>query len=140
MLWRYGPAVVWAAAIFFSSSLSSPPAADRTPDWLSHGFAYLVLAALVCRGLVGDRGGAGLRELLAAIVITTAYGVTDELHQAAVPGRHATASDVAKDLAGAVAGSLAYGGWRARPRRGARAERRPRATGSPGGVGPIAGG
>ena len=40
-------------------------------------------------------------------LVSVAYGVTDELHQAFVPGRTPDAWDVVKDFVGAVAGSAA---------------------------------
>lgn len=43
-----------------------------------------------------------------AIVICTAYGITDEVHQMFVPGRDSSAADVAADFLGAL---LAAGIW-----------------------------
>jgi VanZ family protein len=113
-LGRFGPAGAWAGVIFLLSSLPSPPGAGSVPDWLSHGAAYLVLAALVSRGLRGDAPEPGARRTLAAIALATAYGISDELHQSGVPGRDASAADVAKDLAGATLGALLYAAARRR--------------------------
>ncbi|MFH1572963.1 MAG: VanZ family protein, partial [Acidobacteriota bacterium] len=44
------------------------------------------------------------------------YGVIDEVHQYFVPGRHATAHDVAADAAGALLALLAIA-YRSRPGR-----------------------
>jgi len=111
-LWRYGPAAAWAGLIFFLSSLESPPGSRSVPDWISHGIAYLVLSALLCRALHGAAGRLSARTLLATIALATAYGITDELHQRAVPGRDASVADVGKDFVGAALGAVAYARWR----------------------------
>ena len=41
--------------------------------------------------------------LLIAFALTTLYGMTDEIHQAFVPGRHSRVGDVLFDAAGALA-------------------------------------
>jgi VanZ family protein len=103
----WGPVAAWAGAIFLASSLSDPPGAGLAPDWLSHAVEYLVLALLGCRAVAG-----GLRRPLApraaalVVVLCVAYGAADELHQSFVPGRDASAGDVAKDAAGAVLGAI----------------------------------
>jgi VanZ family protein len=38
-----------------------------------------------------------------AFVLTTLYGITDEIHQLYVPGRHGQPADVLFDAAGALA-------------------------------------
>lgn len=64
---------------------------------LLHLVAYAVLGALVRRA--GANGAV-------AVAAATVYGLTDELHQAFVPGRDAAAADVAFDLLGAACGVL----------------------------------
>lgn len=109
MLSLWGPVVAWAAAIFMVSSLSLGGGGGGVPDWLSHGGVYAVLSLLLCRALAGGFGlPLSWRGAVLAAVIGTAYGVSDEWHQAFVPERHSTAADVAKDAAGAVLGALAY--------------------------------
>ena len=109
MLGLWGPVVAWAAVIFTLSSLSLGGGVGEVPDWLSHGSVYAILSVLLCRALAG---GFGLllswRGALLAALISTAYGVSDEWHQAFVPQRHSTAADVAKDAAGSVLAALAY--------------------------------
>lgn len=70
------------------------------PDWLpvdklAHAGLYAVLGALFYL--------AGLSPL-AAVMITGLYGVTDELHQAFVPGRQPELLDLLADIVGAAAG------------------------------------
>lgn len=89
-----------------SAQNGAAAAAVPAPDWLSHGSAYLVLAALVCRALTGGfRRHVGRRDLLLAVALCTLYGLSDEYHQSFVPGRDASAGDVLKDFSGALLGA-----------------------------------
>jgi VanZ family protein len=100
------------AVVFFFSSLSHLGAAARVPDWISHPIEYGAGAATVCRALDGDRRRAlTVSTALAATLLTTTYGVTDEYHQSFVPGRTSDPLDVAKDLAGSLAASFLYRRW-----------------------------
>jgi VanZ family protein len=97
------------AVVFFFSSISNLGRAARVPDWISHPIEYGVGAVLLCRALTGGREvPLRLSTALTATLLATAYGLTDEYHQAFVPGRTSDPLDVAKDLAGAAAGSLIY--------------------------------
>lgn len=106
--WLWGPAVLWMAVLFHLSSQPDLGLAGGVPDWLTHGTAYLILAALLCRARAG-----GLRPLSApgavlSACLATAYGVSDEYHQSFVPGRQASAADVFKDLGGAALGAWLF--------------------------------
>jgi VanZ family protein len=110
MLRLWGPVAAWAAVIFVLSSLSFGAGGPGLPDWLTHGAVYCVLSLLVCRALAGGfplplswRAGA------LAVLLATAYGVSDEWHQSFIPERDSSTADVAKDFGGAVFGALAYG-------------------------------
>ena len=91
------PALLWMALIFF---LSAQPKLPGPPDPLldlllkktAHLLAYAVLALLWRR--------AGMRPTVAWL-LAALYGVSDELHQAFVPGRHARVLDVGIDALGA---------------------------------------
>jgi VanZ family protein len=101
--------LLWAGVLFYASSRSDTGGLGRIPDWATHGTAYLILGWLVARALAGgfprplSRGAA-----LATVVIATLYGVTDEYHQAFVPGRDSSGGDVAKDSAGALVAAVVY--------------------------------
>jgi VanZ family protein len=96
------------AFIFMISSRASWGQVSQIPDWMTHGAGYAVLSVLACRALAGGLGQpVTARVALFAVVIATLYGVTDEMHQAFVPGRTADAWDVLKDMAGAAAAALA---------------------------------
>jgi VanZ family protein len=93
------------ALIFALSSRPIPEGVAFMPDWLTHGGAWLVLAVLAYRAL-DPAGSASWSMAVLCVVLCTAYGVTDELHQSLVPGRVADAWDVMMDFAGSVAGTV----------------------------------
>ncbi|WP_457637792.1 VanZ family protein [Oceanithermus sp.] len=89
-------ALVWALVIFAASSLPGSAVGLASPwDKLAHALTYAVLAWLLRRS--------GLKPL-AALVLTVAYGLSDEWHQSFVPGR---CPDLADLLADATGGFLA---------------------------------
>ena len=96
------------ALVFTLSSRARWGTLSDLPDWSTHAAGYAVLSVLACRAL-----GGGLdhpvtaRAAVLAVLISTLYGVSDELHQSFVPGRTADAWDVLKDLAGAAVGAVA---------------------------------
>ena len=93
------PAVLWAGLIFALSSV--PDLGTDLGFWdtvlrkLAHLGEYAVLGALVYRA-------AGSAP--AAIVLSSAYAATDEIHQAFVAGRHGSPLDWLIDTAGVVLG------------------------------------
>lgn len=112
---RWGASAVLMAAIF---ALSSRPSDELprfgTVDALikksGHMLGYGLLALSYWRGFEWDRGRMGRAWGLAV-----AYAVTDEVHQAFVPGRHPSAVDVL--LFDAVGAALALWLRRSRDRR-----------------------
>lgn len=97
-------ALAWAGVIFSASSLpgSSVPGRFGT---LAHFIEYAVLGALMLAAL--PRGSDRISEVVLAIALTSAWGVTDELHQSFVALRVADPLDWLVDTTGAVAGCLA---------------------------------
>ena len=96
------PAVLWAGLIFALSSV--PDLGTDLGLWdtvlrkLAHLGEYAVLGALVYRA-------AGSAP--AAILLSSAYAATDEIHQAFVAGRHGSPLDWLIDTAGVVLGVVA---------------------------------
>ncbi len=72
---------------------------------LAHTAEYAVLGALLARAL----GRSGL-----AVAIGVLYAVSDEVHQAFVPGRLGSPVDVAIDAIGVVCGVLLWQAARTR--------------------------
>jgi VanZ family protein len=101
------PLVLWMGLIF---AFSSQPAlinleSDTDEKMLyktAHFIVYAVLAWLWWRFLAPQRQ-LNWSVLLLAFVLTTLYGITDEIHQLFVPSRHGQPADVLFDAAGALA-------------------------------------
>ena len=119
---RLLPALAWMGVIFVLSAQPALPAAPGLGATLTtiggHLVVFTVLALLLAWGL---------REIVAPRVLTplafalaVAYGLSDELHQAFIPGRDAAALDLALDTIGAATALLAMGlpprRWTAPPR------------------------
>ena len=108
--WRFlGPAAGYAALIFFLSSLSHPfpfkPTGLLTLDKLLHFVEYAAFGALLAFGLA--RAGLAISSGgVWAAVLGSAYGLTDEVHQAFVPHRSADPRDWMADTAGALVGAV----------------------------------
>jgi VanZ family protein len=116
MLGRWALVAAWMAVVFAVSSLSRLGMAERVPDVISHPIEYGIGAVLILRAIGGPGRAPGWTAAVGAVVLATLYGVTDEYHQSFVPGRHADAADVAKDLVGAAAGTVLYRRWAASAR------------------------
>ena len=103
------PVVAWAAMIFTLSSV--PDLGTGLGGWdlvlrkLAHAAEFAVLGALLARAT--GRGGL-------ALAIGVLYAVSDEVHQAFVPGRLGSPLDVAIDAVGVAAGILLWQSARAR--------------------------
>jgi VanZ family protein len=113
-----GPAVAYAALIFFLSSQSSFPVPQGVWDFdkLIHCVEYGGLGFLTARAFVGLGFHSPARV---GAICATLYGVSDELHQYFVPGRSCDVRDVAADAVGAALGAFAFHTWRRwRVRRG----------------------
>ncbi len=98
---RWGPALLWAAAVFISSSRPTLPQLPSVLGWdkLQHSAAYAVGGLLIARAL--GRGG---RAALLAMVLGTLYGASDEVHQLFVRNRSSDLVDWVADTLGVLAG------------------------------------
>lgn len=121
----WGPFLLLAAIIFVASAqpkLAPPPGTDSPvymsgvmpifPDvWdlvvkkSSHVLGYGLLALLALYGLTRS-GRPPRRAMLLAVLLAVGYGLTDELHQSFVTGRHASPVDVGIDAFGAIVAVL----------------------------------
>jgi VanZ family protein len=102
---------VLAAAIFLGSSTRSsnlpgpfPPGTDK----VLHAVVYAALGALIARAWWrrARQPITRLRLVLWAALMATGYGLSDEIHQLFVPGRHFDLADLAADALGAVLGAI----------------------------------
>lgn len=97
-------ALAWSGAIFSASSVPGSAVPGRFGS-LAHFLEYAILAALIFVALRGD----GLADrALAVVALASAYGATDELHQAFVTMRMPDPVDWAVDTAGAIAAAAVF--------------------------------
>jgi VanZ family protein len=102
------PPLAYMALIFFLSSQSDPLPTVTAHVWdkLLHTVEYAALAVLLARAFLGE-GLESVMTFVAAVLLTAAYGATDEYHQSWVPFRNADVRDWIVDLIGACAGAAA---------------------------------
>lgn len=79
-------------------------------DKLAHSVEFAALAFVAVGVGVRKVGMNAALAMAASVVFSTAYGITDELHQKFVPGRDVSLSDLAADVAGSIAGA-ALAAW-----------------------------
>ena len=113
--WLYwAPVALYAALIFFLSSLSDtdvyvPPLSIPHGDKVLHALLYGPLAILTYRAFrsAGSTWSA-THAMFLAVAASTAYGMTDEFHQAFVPMRDANVWDLLADGIGSVTGAWCW--------------------------------
>jgi VanZ family protein len=111
------PTAVWAATLFFLSSRSSLP--QIAPgisnfDKIEHLGAYALLGLLVMEALFRTGTRTLPKAALLAILITSAYGASDEFHQRFVPNRSCDVSDWTADTIGGCLAAVVYAGYESR--------------------------
>ncbi len=111
--WYWSPVVVYAAVIFYLSSLSHPEETlpkvllDKLSDKALHLVEYAVFAVLAYRAFRWAAGPAAARQaVLFTIVVASLYGITDEIHQAFVPLRESSWLDWVADTLGGMIGAV----------------------------------
>ncbi len=108
---RWGPPVLWMAAIFVASATPSNhlPAfgpLDTVVKKTGHAVAYAILGTLFRRALGWEK-----RQVLGAWFLSVLYALADEFHQSFVPGRHPSLID-AFGFDGMGAALALWIGWR----------------------------
>ena len=110
--WLWAPVVAYMALIFFLSSLHAAPLPQAVSDKFAHATGYVGLGLLVTRAVIGGMPRRiGWKQALLAILITTAYGASDEYHQRFVAGRSADLADLYADATGASVAAVACWAW-----------------------------
>jgi hypothetical protein len=107
----WGPIIGYCLLIFVLSSLSrgvyipSPFGVDKVVHFVEYG----ILGFLLTRLIANARSGLSRKFLLGLVVIlATLYGISDEVHQAFVPGRNASLWDVLADGLGGMMGAVVH--------------------------------
>jgi len=110
-VWYWVPTIGYCLLIF---GLSSMPKGVHMPspfgvDKVAHFVEYGVLGFLLAR-LIANVQSSFSRVFLVcvAVILATLYGISDEVHQAFVPGRDANPWDVAADGLGGLMGAVIY--------------------------------
>ncbi len=105
VLSRWCPVFLQAAAIFFFShqpSGSSVLESFPLSSMIGHFGGYGLLALLLYRAFTGGFGVWSTQAALRVLALAVLYGISDELHQAFVPGRQPSAGDLVVDGVGAA--------------------------------------
>jgi VanZ family protein len=95
-------------AIFAASSLTAvPDMPGGLTGYTGHMIGYALLGGLAFRGFAGATwSGLTRGAAVRALLLASAYGVTDEFHQRFVPHRTPDVHDWLADTAGALIGVL----------------------------------
>jgi len=97
------PAIAWAGVIFLVSSVPGSQIPGRIPSEVGHLGEYFILGCLLYLALRIDLPAK--KALVLAVVIASAYGVTDEFHQRFVVMRTPDIYDWVLDTIGALVGA-----------------------------------
>ncbi len=114
ILANWGPATLWAAALFYLSSrtFGSGPSLIPVSDKVVHVGLYAVLGGTLAWGRERSAPSPGHGVLLSMGLL---YALSDEYHQSFVPGRTADPADWLADAVGLLlgyAGALRFWGTR----------------------------
>ncbi|WP_281887896.1 VanZ family protein [Paenibacillus sp. YYML68] len=112
---RWLPSILWMAAIFYFSSRTGGDLGgwlDAIQRWIpmmagfdwGHFVSYFILALTYLWGLRPTVVSWAVKGLV--VLLCLLYGVSDELHQAFVPGRTPDVYDLRNDTIGAVLAML----------------------------------
>jgi VanZ family protein len=108
------PLIAYCIFIYIQSSHPSPEIVPtfEFSDKLLHFAAYAIMGVLFYRAFqtLSLRNNIQLLVLL-SMVCASVYGISDEIHQAFVPYRNGSLSDVIADVLGAVCGVYLYHRW-----------------------------
>lgn len=111
-VWFWAPPFLYMAVIFYLSSQSAPLPALTAAVWdkALHTIEYGGLGFLLARALRSE-GAGWWAAIISAIVLTSAYGASDEWHQSFVPMRDADVRDWIADTIGATVGVVVFGAF-----------------------------
>lgn len=110
-LFIWFPVFLYAGLIFYLSGLSFLPVIVENPfvDKLEHAIEYSIFGILLMRAFMSREFKLDRRSAFGwAVIVAFFYGISDEIHQAFVPGRTAAISDAFFDLIGSGLGAYIY--------------------------------
>jgi VanZ family protein len=106
------PLYVYAGIIFYFSSLPRPLPEIGLPcfDKILHICEYAVFGLLSARAFKNSSRKALIENFkIFAILVTLAYGISDEFHQVFIAERQFSVFDMIADGIGGIIGTLFYG-------------------------------
>lgn len=106
---RWLPAILYAGLVFYASSqpLLLPSIPIPYIDKPIHFVEFAILSLLICWAQASSERPLK-RAALLAIILSSLYGITDEVHQSFVPNRLMQVSDWASDTLGALGAGLLW--------------------------------
>lgn len=106
------PALAWMTIIFFQSSISYlevPDMGFSAQDKLAHVLEYAILGFFLTRALLFQQNSKIRKNAVwLALVFGSLYAISDEIHQAFVPGRSADIWDIVADILGVTIVAVFY--------------------------------
>jgi VanZ family protein len=110
---RWVPVLLYGLFIFYLSDRSFTQNPIPVTSDVFHPLEYATLAMLLAWAVRARwLEATAIRIVIAVVLIGVVYAVTDELHQAFVPGRSPSWLDVGYDLLGLAVGAAAFEvGW-----------------------------
>lgn len=112
---RIAPVVLWASVIFMVSSLpdfGGPDSIFRLVlSYVVHFSEFAILSVVIYYALTGrltsrEKSPIDDDRIMIPWILASVYAVTDEIHQAFVPGRHSTVVDFFVDMLGVLFGLI----------------------------------
>lgn len=101
--------IIYLILIFIFSHMSSPPVPFDFDSNYLHYPEYALFSFLLIRALHATAPGApSFSNIVPALVLSSAWAVFDELHQAFVPQRVPDLTDLLHDSLGILAGVAAF--------------------------------
>ena len=105
------PIIIYCLFIFIQSSYPSIKSAPELPyfDKVLHFVGYALLGALFLRAFKTSRIKNNVKlVVILSILLSSLYGISDEIHQYFVPYRDADLMDVLADTLGGIMGVYLY--------------------------------
>ena len=98
--------ISWMVFIFYISSLTGSEVTqqiDAKPaPWIGHIVLFGTLAAFLYLAIRGWNIEITLHWVIAIVIFSSLFGISDEYHQSFVAGRHATVTDALIDSIGST--------------------------------------
>ena len=106
------PAIIWAIIIYIQSSipdLNPPSLGISFQDKILHTIVFGILGYLIFRALYFSKNeNLKSRAIVIGLIVGFLYAISDEVHQAFVPGRYSEIGDVIADFLGILLAQIPF--------------------------------